>query len=504
MNIRIADLVVIILYMLGTAAIGVYFSKRNNNTEEYFLGGRNFPGWAIGLSMIGTSISSITFLALPAAAFVLDWRQSTTYLTLPLICALAILFFIPIFRKKKITSAYQYLEARFGKWSRVYGSFCFLLGECLRLGTVLFLLSIPVSLMTGININTVIVVAGLFIAFYTIAGGIDAVIWTDVVQSFVLWAGGLFVIIFMLFNIPGGVTKIVNTGMEFNKFSFGPLDFDLKQRTFYVLLIMGCFSWMYMYTANQNVVQRYLAAKSTREARKATIICALGSLPTWFAFYFIGTCLFVYFRVFPDDAVGKMASDEVFPYFILNYLPAGVSGLIIAGVLAAAMSSLDSSLNSFSAICTTDILKRFIAPHKPEKFYIMWAKLFSGVAMILMIVGALIFANIDKESMFDLGFIMGGLHVALVLGFFVLGFFCPFVGKRSVWIGFACAFATNIYLVLCYYDLLPKFLDLPVHIYWNSVICKTMMIVVAIAVALIFPEKNIATGEEDLPENAPA
>jgi solute:Na+ symporter, SSS family len=490
MGIRTADLIVVILYMLGTAAIGVYFSKRNKTTEEYFLGGRSFPGWAIGLSMIGTSISSITFLALPAAAFALDWRQSSTYLTLPIICTLAIIFFIPIFRKKKITSAYEYLEERFGPGARIYGAICFLLGESLRLGTVLFLLSIPISLMTGYNMNMVIVVTGIFIAFYTIAGGIDAVIWTDVIQSFVLWLGGAFVVFFMLYKIPGGFDGIVDVGMQFNKFSLGPLDFDLKQRTFYVLIIMGVFSWMYMYTANQNVVQRYLAAKSTREARKATIICVCGSLPTWFIFYFIGTSLFVYFRLFPDPKVVKMASDEVFPYFILNMLPQGVAGLIIAGVLAAAMSSLDSSLNSFSAICTTDFLRRFIAPDRSERYYIISAKLFSVLAMVLMIIGALVFANIPKESMFDLGFIIGGLLCMLVLGFFILGIFCPFVKNRSLWIGFYTALVINIYLVLCYFDSLPKALDLNIHVYWNSVICKSTMIIVAIATALLWPEKQ--------------
>ena len=490
MGIRTWDLVVVILYMLGTAAIGVYFSKRNKNTEEYFLGGRSFPGWAIGLSMIGTSISSITFLALPAAAFALDWRQSSTYLTLPLICALAVIFFIPIFRKKKITSAYEYLEDRFGAGARIYGSICFLVGESLRLGTVLFLLSIPISLMTGFGINTVIIVTGVFIAFYTIAGGIDAVIWTDVIQSFVLWLGGAFVVVFLLYNVPGGFSGIVDTGMKFNKFSLGPLDFDLKQRTFYVLIIMGVFSWMYMYTANQNVIQRYLAAKSTREARKATIICAFGSLPTWFTFYFIGTSLFVYFKNFPDPQVSQMASDEVFPYFILNMLPQGIAGLIIAGVLAAAMSSLDSSLNSFSAICTTDFLKRFIAPNRSERFYIISAKLFSVLAMVLMIVGALIFANIPKESMFDLGFIMGGLLCMLVLSFFILGIFFPFVKRRALWIGFVMALLVNIYLVLCYFNWLPESLDLNIHVYWNSVICKSTMIIVAVVTALVWPEKD--------------
>jgi solute:Na+ symporter, SSS family len=489
-SIRTADLVVIILYMLGTAGIGLYFARKNNNTDEFFLGGRNFPGWAIGLSMIGTSISSVTFLALPAAAYVLDWRQSTPYLVLPFTCTLAVIFFIPIFRKGKITSAYQYLEARFGRPARLYGAICFLIGETIRLGVVLFLVAIPISLMTGVNINLVIVVAGLFIALYTVIGGIDAVIWTDVIQSIVLWIGGLFVIFFLCWKIPGGFTQVIDTGMQFNKFSFGPMTFDLAKRTFPVLLFLGMFNWLGMYAANQNVVQRYLAAKNTREARKATIICAAGSLPTWFAFYFVGTCLFVYFRFFPNPEVAKMSADQVFPYYIINSLPAGISGLIIAGVLAAAMSSLDSSMNSFSSICTMDILRGFIVKDKPDTYYMRWARIFSLAAMFIMIGGAMVFANVPKESMVDLGYIIGGLLIMFVLSFFFLGFFVPRVSNRSLWLGFLCGSVANIYLLISYFGLLPDAITPPVHVYWFKVVCQTVMIASAVIISYLWPESK--------------
>ncbi len=488
MEIRALDIAVIVIYMLGTAGIGLYFARKNNNTDEFFLGGRNFPGWAIGLSMIGTSISSVTFLALPAAAYVLDWRQSTPYLVLPFTCALAVIFFIPIFRKGRITSAYQYLEERFGRPARLYGAICFLIGETIRLGVVLFLVAIPISLMTGININLIIVVSGFFIALYTVTGGIDAVIWTDVIQSIVLWLGGIFVIVFLCWKIPGGVTQVVDTGMQFNKFSFGPMTLDLAKRTFPVLLFLGMFNWLNMYAANQNVVQRYLAAKTTREARKATIVCALGSLPTWFAFYFVGTCLFVYFRFFPNPEVTKMAADQVFPYYIIKCLPAGISGLIIAGVLAAAMSSLDSSMNSFSSICTMDILRGFIVKDKPDEYYMRWARGFSILAMVIMIGGAIIFANVPKESMVDLGYIIGGLLIMFVLSFFFLGFFVPRVGNRSLWLGFLCGTAVNIYLVMSYCNWLPEAITLPVHVYWYQVVCQVVMIASATIISYLWPE----------------
>lgn len=495
---KLADLVVIIIYLIGTAAIGLYFSRRNGSTEEYFLGGRNIPGWAVGLSMIGTSISSITFLALPAAAFALDWRQGAPYLVFPIICAFAVIFFIPIFRRTKITSAYEYLEQRFGRAARLYGSLCFVIGEATRLGTVLFLLAIPVSLMTGFNLNTIIIVTGIFVAFYTVTGGIDAVIWTDVIQSFIFWGGGLFVAGFMLYRIPGGFDTVIRVGNELNKFSFGPMEVDLSQRTFYVLLILGVFNWLSMYTANQNVIQRYLTAKSTREARKATLICAAGSLPTWFAFYFIGTTLFVFFRYFHDPRIAAMPADAVFPYFIINYLPSGFTGLLIAAVMAAAMSSLSSSLNSFAAVCTTDLLATCICPGRDDRYYLRWARIFSCIAVVIMIGGAIIIANIPKESMVDLGYIIGGLMVMLVMGFFILGFCCPSVGNRSVWLGFLCGTLSNIYLVLGYFNCLPSAIVPAIHVYWNSIICQIVMIVSAIVFAWLFPEKRSAAALENL------
>ncbi len=190
-DIRPLDLIVIATYLAGMAAVGIWFSKKNKSTEEYFLGGRSFPAWAIGLSMLGTSVSSVTFLAFPAAAYVLDWRQLVSNLMLPFVAVLAIIVFIPFFRRGLLTSAFEYLGQRFGEAARIYGALSFILLQLIRLGKVLFLVSIPVSLLTGIEMQYVIIGVGIFIAFYTVVGGFEAVIWTDVVQSIVLWFGGL-------------------------------------------------------------------------------------------------------------------------------------------------------------------------------------------------------------------------------------------------------------------------------------------------------------------------
>ena len=445
--IRPLDIAVVILFLIAMAAAGIYFAKYNKSTEDYFLGNRSFPGWAIGISLLGTSISSVTFLALPAAAFILDYRNIVPNLMLPFVTIAAVLIFIPIFRKGQITSAFEYLELRFGHIIRLYASVSFIILQLLRLSTVLYLVSIPISILTGQSIIAVIIVGGVFIAFYTVLGGFEAVIWTDVVQTVILFLGGILCLVSILAAMPEGLSQIFRIGLEYNKFSIGPIEWGLDQRTFFVMSLMGIINFTTEYSSNQNVVQRYLAAKSTKEAKKATIICAITSVPMWILFFFLGTCLFVYYKVFPEQAIEGMSADQILPYFILTKIPQGIAGLIIAACLAAAMSSLDSSINSVSTIYTIDILKRYVSRRSSDAYYLSKAKLASVIAGILMIVGALGFHYIPKESMVDLGFIIGSLFGGCVLGIYMLGFFVRSVGYIDVLVGMIAALAATVLIV---------------------------------------------------------
>ena len=297
---RPIDLAIIVLYLLGMAWLGLWFSKRNKSTEEYFLGGRAFPGWVIGLSMLGTSISSVTFLAFPAAAYTLDWRQLVSNLMLPFVAVVAIIVFIPFFRRGKTTSAFEYLGDRYGPGVRLYGTLSFILLQLIRLAKVLFLVAIPVSLLTGFDIRLVIVAVGIFISLYTIAGGIAAVIWTDVVQAIVLWLGGIVCFGTIVWQLPEGVGQIFEVGAQHGKFAMGSFAFNVNERTFWTVALLGIVSWLTMYSSDQNVVQRYLAADSLKEARKAATIYSVIAVPTWAFFFFIGTCVFVFYAVKPD------------------------------------------------------------------------------------------------------------------------------------------------------------------------------------------------------------
>ena len=230
-----------------------------------------------------------------------------------------------------------------------------------------------IIILTGWPVVPVIIFTGVFIALYTIVGGIGAVIWTDVLQSFVLLLGGLLSVLYLAWQFPGGLGEIIEIGHAHGKFNLGPTAFQLSERTVWTVIILGCFSAV-AYHADQNLVQRYVAVKSTREARKATILYGAIAVPTWAFFFFLGSCLFAYFQVHDDPQVAQLSHEQVFPYFILTRLPPGVAGVVVAGVLSAAMSSVDSTLNAIAAVTVVDIVKPYLAKDKSDRFYLNVAR----------------------------------------------------------------------------------------------------------------------------------
>lgn len=485
MNLPPLDIGIMLLFFVTMTGMGIYFAKRTKTTAAYFLGNNSIPAWAIGLSMVSTSISSVTFLAFPAAAFVLDWRQIVPNLTNPLVAIVAIWLFVPFFRHTAKTSAFEYLHARYGSGARLYGSVMFLVGQALRLGAILYLLVIPIEMITGISPFWIILLTGSFSAIYTILGGMEASVWTDVVQAIVLYLGGAATLIVMLTGIPGGITELFQVAGQENKFSLGPMNWDVSERTFWTMLILGVTTWVYGYAADQNMVQRYLAAKSTREARKATLLCAVMSLPTWLFFFFLGTCLFVYYTVRPDPAVAQLPADYVFPHFIMTQLPSGLSGLVIAGVLSAAMGSLSSSLNAFATVSTVDILKPYVIKGRSDRFYAVLGRVMTAVGTILMFAIGYGFLYAEKESFLDLSLKINGLLSGVVVCFFLLGFFAPRVNRRVIWQAFWVAIVLNAYLLGVELEVIPNFLRLNIHPYWVSAFVITVMISLALTLAWI-------------------
>jgi len=492
--IRALDALTIGVYLLAMIGVGLYFARKNATTEAYFVGNRNFSGWVLGLSMLGTIVSSATFLALPAAAYVLDWRQLSVNLVLPFIAILAVVLFIPFFRQGGLTTAFEYLGRRYGTVPRLYGTCSFILLQLIRMAQILFLVSLPIQFLTGAPITAVIIACGVFIAFYTIAGGIEAVVWTDVVQALILMFGGVLCFATIAFELPGGLSQIVAEGAAADKFSLGSFDWDLGERTFWTVAILGVINWLAIYGGDQNMVQRYAAARSTREARKATLIYSAIALPLWIMFFFVGTSLFVYYQAFPDPAVAGMEADQVLPWFILTKVPAGLAGLVIAAVMAAAMSSLDSGINAISTVTVVDLMKPHLAKGRSDHYYLRAARLIASAATACVVAGAILFSQLPKESMNDVSLIVTSVFGGCLMGLFLLGFFTTRVDGTAATIAMALAIAFNIYLALGLAGKLPAAITLPVHSYWTGALVNGVFLVCAYGIGCLRPGHRDLSG----------
>jgi solute:Na+ symporter, SSS family len=479
------DILIIVLFFAGLAYMGYAFSRRPKTTANYLLAGNSVPAWAIGLSMLATSISSVTFIALPAAAFALDWRLLVPNLANPLVAIFAVWILVPFFRSAARLSAFEYLEKRFGSGARLYAAFMFLVMQVIRLGSILYLMSIPLEFITGVSATWIIIVGGGFVAVYTILGGMEAVIWTDVVQSFLIYFGGAAALWVMLQGIDGGFLGMVQTASADHKFDLGPMHWATDERTFWTLLIVGITNWVQAFTADQTVVQRYLMAKDVSEARKATALCSVLSLPTWAFFFLLGTALYVFFKQNPDPAILGMKSDAVMPYFIVKYMPAGLTGIVLAGVLSAAMSSISSSLHAFGTIATADFVKPHLAPGRDDAFYARAARNLVILATGLMFAVSFWFYYTPKESFNDMLLQVIGLIGGTVVSFFVLGFFAPIVHRRPLWQAFWVALVFNIYFLLVQLELVPNFLPFELHPYWVQSWVNGLMIVLALVLSLL-------------------
>ncbi len=505
MNLHPLDIAVLLAYLVGMAGMGVYFSRKNVNTEEYFVGGRSFNGWIIGLSMVGTSISSITFLAYPGDAFKTAWLRFTPNFMLPLGVFIAAYVFLPFFRRGKITSAYQYLEGRFGPSIRVYASAAFILGQLTRVSMILYLLSLVVEKMTGLSPTMCILIGGGFVAMYTIMGGIDAVIWTDVIQTAVLVLGGVLCLGVIVHDLPGGLGQILSVASAEGKFSLAEWDqgvimpaawgLSLSKKTATMMLILGLTAWLNEYSSNQNVIQRYCASKNAHEARKAMFVCAFASVPIWAFYMFLGTSLFVFFKVFPATEAGEMLTgvrkaEEVLPFFIIHYLPPGITGLVIAAALAAAMSSLDSNINAISTIGIVDIYRRLFVKDRDDRHYLRVAWLFASIAAAIMIGGAIILAKAETKTLQDTGTVIGSILGGGLLGMYMLGFFTNRGDARAVGVGIVCTFLFTGWTVLAKYELVPAWLRVPFDLYYTGLIGNVVMFAVGFFLGTLLPKRK--------------
>ncbi|MDN5216883.1 sodium/solute symporter [Fulvivirgaceae bacterium BMA12] len=451
-----ANYVVITVYLVGMVLIGFYFLKNQKSTGDYFKGNGRIPWWAAGISIFGTLLSAITFMAIPARTFATDWSYFMLNMSIIIAAPIIANLFIPFYARLNITSAYEYLEMRFNLATRLMGSISFILFQLGRIAIVLFLPSIAISILTGINVYTCILVLGLLSIVYSTAGGIEAVIWTDVIQVVVLLGGALLSLFFVIGNLSGGFNELMTIAIENDKFNLFNLKWDLHSPTFWTILLGGIASNIISQGTDQSIVQRYLTATNAADSKKTLYTNAVLTFPATILFFLLGTALFVFYKSFPDQANPLLPSnDGIFPFYIVSQLPAGVAGLLIAALLSAAMSSLSSSLNSGSAAFTTDFYKRFRTTTN-DKDLLFMAKIATVVIGLLGTAIAMWMATATVTSLWDefqryLGLFVGGLG-----GVFLLGLLFKMAnGKGAVtgllssgMIQFWLSYSTKIHLML--------------------------------------------------------
>jgi len=421
--------ITLIGYLLLMILMGWYFSRRNKTTDDYFLGGKRIPWWAAGLSIYATMLSAITYLSQPALAYAFDWQAYLGYFPIILIVPVIITFYLPFFRKLNVTTAYEYLEKRFNIVIRMFGSTSFVLFQLVRMGIVVYLPALALSTVVGMDIYLAIIIMGFLAIIYTYMGGIEAVIWTDVIQVVVLILGLIAGLIYISIEI-GDVGYILDTALEDGKMKMLDLRFSFEEVVTWSLFL-GSFALNFVpYTTDQAVVQRYMTTADEKKSRKSIWLNGIISIPSGLLIFLMGAFLYVYFKENPDFLTIGMQNDSVFPLFITNHLPPGIGGLVIAGIYSASMSSLDSSMHSVSTVVTIDYYKRFSSNYKEDK----GLKLAKWTTVIVGVLGtsiACLMAAFPVKSLFFFFQEVIGLFGSAIAGIFMLGIFV----KKANWKG---------------------------------------------------------------------
>jgi len=464
-TLRFIDWLIVAGYFALVIWLGSRFSKKQKTSTHYFLGDRRLPGWAIGMSIFATIISSWSFLAIPGKSFKTDIQFLMTIAPIPLAALIATFFIIPLYRNKIRLSAYEYLERRFGLVARFYGNIVFVSGHFFKMGMVLYLLCLAIEGATGWGqqyLTYLIIVVGLATITYTFFGGIEGVVWTDVIQGFLLLAGGIIGLSFLLFTSQGGPGEVLAAAYNAGKFKLANFDFDFKKVSVYTLTCFGFTHYLAKYTTDQTVVQRYLLAPSSRQAARSLWVSVLFLWLVWVLFMSVGVLLWVYYQnhwqLLPDAV--RQKPDQVFAYYIGHQLPVGVAGLILAGVFAAAMSTLSSDLNSLASVLVDDFYNK-LASKSSEKGRFLFSRITVVTAGICAIFLAI--ALRKSKSMVDAFFTFSSIMAGGMIGMFFLGFFTRRSSMKGLYVGLSIGVAFITWATLTQqmqpsrYPWLPKF-----------------------------------------------
>lgn len=482
----IADIIVFVAYLVGIVLFGSSFYKKNKSSSSFTLGNKNIPTWVISMSIFATFVSSISYLALPGQAYQSNWNAFVFSLSIPFASFMAVRFFVPLYRSVNSPSAYTYLEIRFGPWAKIYVSIMYLLTQLMRTGTILFLLALTLNVILGWNMVIIIIVTGLSVMIYALLGGIQAVVWTDAIQGIILITGALICALVIMFSMPLGPGQLFQIAAENHKFSLGSFNFGFTSQTFWVVLIYGLFINLQNFGIDQNYIQRYMTASSEKEAKKSALYGGLLYIPVSLLFLFIGTSLFSYYSANPGILPEGIQPDRVFPYFIINKLPAGITGLLIASIFAAGMSTISTSINSSATVILNDYFKKSLKGDNSEKSSLKILYSSSLLFSIFSIVIAI--AMINVQSALDTWWKLASIFSGGMLGLFLLGYFSKKANNVSAVIGVSAGVIVIGWMSLSglfFKGELLKFAS-PFHNYLSIVFGTTAIFIVGFFSVFIF------------------
>ena len=443
--------IILICYLLGMLLLGYIFMKREAGADDFFKGGGRIPWWAAGISIYATMISALTYMGIPAKAYATNWTYYPILVTIVLVSIPVIKYYLPYFRKLNITSAYEYLEIRFNAATRLMASALFIVFMVARMALVLYIPSLALSAVTGIDVQHCIILMSTVTSLYGTRGGIEAVVWGDVIQGAILVGGALLLAGWLVFHTEGGVGGYLNIGASHDKFRLFEWSLDYRNVTFWVAIIGGFANNLISCTSDQTYIQRYLTTKDEKGAARSIWMNSILCVCIGIVFYIIGTGLYTFYQTHPSEVDITMSTgDAIVPYFMMSQMPQGVAGLLIAAIFAATMSTLSSNINSISTAFCIDFWKK-LRPAVDDKSMVRVARvsgiLAGGVGLCL----ALLMTTWNILSLVDyfntiLGLLTGGLG-----GLFFIGVFMPRVGGKAALGGFVCG-TVFVFWMKCFTD----------------------------------------------------
>ena len=473
------DWIVIVVYLTSMLGMGAYFylREKRNSTSDFFVGGRSIPFWAAGVSLYAANTSSISYIAIPAKAFETNWQ----YLTNNLVAVVGLMFvavwIVPLLRRLDLMSVFSYLETRFHPAIRMMASgLCILVQLGSRMSVILFLPSLAIATITGIDVVWSVLMMGGFTIVYTALGGMKAVVWTDIVQLVVKMGGALFAIGFMIYGLKGGFSELLSVAAADDKTKLFDFSFDLTKATVWGFIFLVLFDVVLTFPKDQVLMQRTLSTKSDKDAGRSIWTLAAIMIPGGFVFYSIGTALYVFYKANPERMNPLLTIDATFPLFIAAELPMGITGLIIAGIFSAAMATLSSIMNSVSTLASVDFYEKLVKDPTPKKS-VLFAEVMTVVAGLIGIALALLLSRFDIHSLFDISIELAGLLGGGFAGAYTLGMFTRRANSAGVAIGVAASIALTT---------LAWSMNL-VHPYFYLAISIMLCIIIGYLASLFFP-----------------